>query len=91
MEPDAGIALLKPDRPFLVLEIAVSQSERDAQKKAQDYILGSQGMVALVVLVMVQRGKTSGSVAAHVDPNNVSEPAARCFSVGGQALNKHHL
>lgn len=53
--PDAGIAMFNRDNTFLVLEVAVSQTEKSVKKKAQDYILRSQGKIAFVVLVMVER------------------------------------
>ena len=57
--PDAGIAMFHRDNTFLVLEVAVSQTEKSAMEKAQDYILGSRGKVTFVILVMVERKPAS--------------------------------
>lgn len=47
--------------PFLVVEVAVTQTDRSARKKAQEYILGSQGTIVFVVLIVVKRAPRPAS------------------------------
>lgn len=53
-EPDASLAL-DTNYPFLVLEVAVAQDARSVKKKAQDYILGSNGRIPFVIAIVVTR------------------------------------
>lgn len=56
VQPDAAIAIFRPQNtPFLVVEVAVSQSEREALRKASHYLIGSGGQVTFVLLVVVER------------------------------------
>jgi hypothetical protein len=55
LKPDAGISFFKAQNTFLVLEVAYSQKEEDAQRKAQRYILESNGKIKFVVLVIVSK------------------------------------
>lgn len=66
--PDAGISFFDPRNTFLVLEVAYSQKEEDAQRKAQRYILDTDGKIKFVVLVIVTK-KPRGK-------GNVSEPSS---------------
>jgi hypothetical protein len=53
--PDAGISFFDSRNTFLVLELAYSQKEEDAQRKAQRYILDTDGKIKFVVLIIVTR------------------------------------
>lgn len=53
--PDAGISFFHSRNTFLVLEVAYSQKEKDAQHKAQRYILDTDGKTKFVVLVIVTK------------------------------------
>lgn len=67
-QPDASIALFHPDAPFLVLEVAVSQLEKNVMKKAQDYILGSAGKVKFVVIILVDKARPDSSAMSDPAP-----------------------
>ena len=62
--PDAGIAFFDDNDIFLALEVAYSQKEHDAQRKAQKYILDSDGKIKFVVLVVVSKHRSKNAVAS---------------------------
>jgi hypothetical protein len=48
-DPDASFKHLKAQYPGVVIEVSYSQKRRDLQRLADDYILGSDGSIRLVV------------------------------------------
>jgi len=68
--PDASISFFNSRKTFLVLEVAYSQKERDAQRKARDYILDTDGKIKFVVLVIV----TKQSRKKGADPHQPTIP-----------------
>jgi hypothetical protein len=62
-EPDLLLAF-ELNNPFLVLEVAVVQDLEAVKKKAQDYIRGSCGKVAFVVVIIVRRLKRRRDIQA---------------------------
>ncbi|THW26017.1 hypothetical protein D6D22_10816 [Aureobasidium pullulans] len=68
--PDAGISFFGSGNTFLVLEVAYSQKEEDAQRKAQRYILDTNGNIRFVVLVIVAR--KSGKKTTDLDRSHAT-------------------
>ncbi|KAH0284019.1 hypothetical protein KCU62_g8623, partial [Aureobasidium sp. EXF-3399] len=79
MEPDGGLSFYKPDRTFLVLEVAHSQKEKKARRKAQRYVLETNRKIKIVVIVIVNKrptpkgqSTTSVSLSAETDTVHVA-------------------
>ncbi|KAK5999405.1 hypothetical protein QM012_005530 [Aureobasidium pullulans] len=53
LHPDASLAFFDVKNPFLVLEVAYTQTEKAVQRKAQTYILDSKRKIKIVVLIIV--------------------------------------
>ncbi|KAH0288120.1 hypothetical protein KCU62_g5418, partial [Aureobasidium sp. EXF-3399] len=73
-EPDSALCFWNVARgPFLVLEVAYSQLEADALRKAQRYIVDSRGVIAFVVVIVITKG-TRSKPPADADPVSVPMP-----------------
>lgn len=83
MAPDASVSFFGSRDPFLVLEVAYSEKEEHAQRKAQDYILLSKGKVIFVVLVIVKKRPRK-------KPNKADPPTTRPSENGDENLSADH-
>lgn len=84
MEPDGGLSFYKPDRTFLVLEVAHSQREKKVRQKAQRYVLETNQKVKIVVIVIVNKrptpkGETATPVGLSAETDTVH--VAVCKSI----------
>jgi len=69
VEPDSGLAIRRPERPFLVVECAHSQTAKDVRSKARDYILHDTTYpVRFVVVVYIETPLSR--VSQHSDEAN---------------------
>ncbi|KAI9778172.1 MAG: hypothetical protein M1816_004256, partial [Peltula sp. TS41687] len=76
--PDAGLHLFGDKIPFLVLEVAVTQDEKEVSKKAKRYLRASLGMIrfAIVILVEANAETTVGAASSSTEmERQVSVPA----------------
>lgn len=71
-EPDSSLAF-EPNNPFLVLEVAVTQDPEAVKKKAQNYIRGSRGKVAFVVVIIVRRLRRRREQAGDLSNANITD------------------
>lgn len=75
------------DNPFLVLEIAHSETDKNALKKAKDYIRYSRGKIIYVIVVSVrsnehnQISKEEGSIEVKAKSSSIN-PVEQSLSEG---------
>jgi len=87
LTPDASVSMFDSRHPFLVLEVAFSEKERHAQRKAQDYILESKGAITFVVLVIVN--KLPKKKSTNSDLTTTSPPENSYLSAQSDTVHVH--
>ncbi|KAL0630645.1 hypothetical protein Q9L58_010507 [Maublancomyces gigas] len=54
-QPDASLRLVTAEIPFLVCEMADSQSPQELKQRVQEYIIGTGGKVKIVIFIKLER------------------------------------
>lgn len=85
-QPDGGLAFLQADDPFLVLEVAYSEPDKHALKKAKDYIQYSQGRIIYVIVVSVNSNKLKWA-SAKVDSEEILAPETGQYTPSSSMLS----
>ncbi len=86
-QPDGSLRYPEADYPFLVLEIAHSETDKNALKKAKDYIRYSRGKIIYVIVVSVrsnehnQISKEEGSIEVKAKSSSIN-PVEQSLSEG---------
>lgn len=84
-QPDGGLKILNAEYPFLVLEIAHSEADKHALRKAKDYIRYSQGKVIYVIVISVYH--SSNPVNAPLDSEEFSAGQAGQSTTSSSSLS----
>lgn len=58
--PDSSLILYGFETPFIVCEVAVSQTLKSVMAKKRPYLLGSKNMVRFLIIIHLQSEKPSG-------------------------------
>lgn len=77
-QPDGALLIAGAKYPFLVLEVAYSEDDKHALRKAKDYIRYSQGKIIYVIVISVYHSSDPVSIQVHSE--ELSAPEA-----GGQS------
>jgi hypothetical protein len=74
--PDASFKHLKAKHPGVVNEVSCSQKKRDLQRLNDDYILGSDGSMRLVVGIHICHNKKGATMSTWQPRFQINNPAS---------------
>lgn len=75
-QPDAGIAFAGASYPFLILEVAFSETTKHVIKKAKNYLRGSKGKIIYVMLFSLSGVVNDSHLAQDSPPADDDSPTS---------------
>ena len=75
-QPDAGIAFTGADYPFLILEVAFSETTKHVIKKAKNYLRCSKGRIVYIMVLSSSWVVNDSHLAEYTPPADDDSPTS---------------
>lgn len=87
--PDSSLSLYGFDVPFIVCEVAVSQTLKSVMEKKRPYLLGSKNKIRFLIIIYLASKLPTNSLGKRVRPCNSASAALDENEVGDSATSPY--